>query len=50
MGTIGAFEHVRQLALTNYDNDLRLEQISVLTSAVKAGTQVISLKVGYKTP
>lgn len=50
LGSIGALEQVRQQALTNYENDLRLEQISVLTSAVKAGTQVISLKVGYKTP
>lgn len=50
LGGIGALEQIRREALAQYDNDLRLEQISVLTSAVKAGTQVISLKVGYKTP
>lgn len=50
LGSIGALEQVRREVLAQYDDDLRLEQISVLTSAVKAGTQVISLKVGYKTP
>jgi len=50
LGTIGALEQVRVFALTNYDKDMKLEQISVVSSAVKAGSNALSLSVGYKTP